>query len=289
MVKRQLDLFLELGKVRISSLATVSMIAGYILAHGGVSWRLLGMIAGVFLIACGSSVINHIQDRKIDGRMARTNGRPLPSGRVGIRDASVLAVLCIAAGSAVILAVSTPAAVLLGWLAIAWYNGVYTPLKRYTAFAAVPGGVVGAIPPVIGWAAGGGAPDDPRILAVAVFFFLWQVPHFWLLLLFSCGRDYERAGLPSLTRIFSFEQIARITFVWILATAVACLAIPLFGVMHTAWVSLGLVAAGLWIVLRSRNILFHPAGVGTFRLAFRQINLYVFWVISLLAVDGILG
>ena len=65
------------------------------------------------------------------------------------------------------------------------YNGVYTPLKRVSAFAAIPGGVVGSLPPVIGWAAGGGSVTDARILAVAFFFFVWQVPHFWSRIVFT--------------------------------------------------------------------------------------------------------
>ena len=91
-----------------------------------------------------------------------------------------------------------PLAALLGLITVVWYNGIYTPLKRVTAFAAIPGGVVGAIPPVIGWVSGGGDPTDARIIVVAFFFFVWQVPHFWLLLM-RIGGDYERAGLPSLT------------------------------------------------------------------------------------------
>ncbi|MEE9270657.1 MAG: UbiA family prenyltransferase, partial [Candidatus Krumholzibacteria bacterium] len=165
----------------------------------------------------------------------------------------------------------------------------YTPLKRVTAFAAVPGGVVGAIPPVIGWVAGGGAVFEPRILAVAFFFFMWQVPHFWLLLLFAAGRDYEHVGLPSLTRIFALDQLARITFMWIFATAVTCLVIPLFGIRSNAWVNIGLLAAGLWLVVRTARILRRPSGAISFRLAFKHINLYVCWVISLLALNGIVG
>ena len=118
---------------------------------------------------------------------------------------------------------------------------------RERLLAAVPGGVVGAIPPVIGWVAGGGDPFDPRIASVAFFFFMWQVPHFWLLLIFSCGSDYERAGLPSLTRTFSVAQISRITFMWILGTVMASVLIPLFGLVDDPWVIAGFFAAGGWL------------------------------------------
>ncbi|MFQ5510457.1 MAG: protoheme IX farnesyltransferase [Candidatus Krumholzibacteriia bacterium] len=288
-MKKHMDLFLELGKVRISMLATISMITGYILAYGNVSVSLIFLVAGVFLLACGSATVNHLQDQSVDSRMQRTRGRPLPAGRVTRRYAWVVAVVSVCVGCALILAAGNATAALLGLAAIFWYNAVYTPLKRVTAFAAVPGGIVGAIPPVIGWTAGGGAVLDPRILAVAFFFFVWQVPHFWLLLLFTAGKDYERAGMPSLTRIFGLDQLARITFMWIFATAVTCLVIPLFGIILHAWVNIGLLGAGLWLVVRTAKILRRPASAISFRLAFRQINLYVCWVISLLAANGIVG
>jgi hypothetical protein len=91
---------------------------------------------------------------------------------------------------------------------VLWYNGVYTFLKRKSPFAAIPGAVIGAIPPAIGWICGKGALSfDPQILALSFFFFIWQVPHFWLLLL-NFGRDYEKAGFPSLTRIFNSASSA---------------------------------------------------------------------------------
>jgi protoheme IX farnesyltransferase len=285
---KHVGLMLELGKVRIASLATMSMITGFILAAGGVRVDMILPTIGVFMLACGSSALNQIQDRDLDGLMQRTMGRPLPSGRVGLVYAGLMSAFCLAAGSFLILVGSNLLAMELGLLAVCWYNLLYTPLKRVSAFAAVPGGVVGAIPPVIGWVAAGGYIFDPRILAVAFFFFIWQIPHFWLLLLFSCARDYEKAGLPSLTRYFSNEQLARITFMWILATAVTCLAIPLFGIIENLWINLGLALAGLWLVWRSARILRMPGGLGSFRLAFKHINMYVFWIISLLSLSGFL-
>ncbi len=287
-MKKHIGIFLELGKARISSLATVTMVAGYILAYGGVSWPLVLLTAGVFTLACGSSALNQLQERDIDRRMKRTMGRPLPSGTVTPRYAFVTAVICLAAGSLAILASSNFTATALGLLTVFWYNGIYTPLKRVTAFAAVAGGVVGAIPPVIGWVAGGGSPTDPRILALAVFFFMWQIPHFWLLLLFTAGDDYEKAGLPSLTKVFSFEQVARISFMWIFGTAIVCVAVPLFGITEAGWVNVGLFVAGVWLVWRSARILRATTGVVAFRHAFNRVNVYALWVVSLLSIGGML-
>ena len=287
-MKKHVSLFLELGKVRISVLATISMITGYILAYHGVSWHLAVLTIGVFLIACGSATINQIQERDIDARMLRTQGRPLPTGRIGPRYAWTVAIASVVFGSVLILAAANMTAMVLGLLTVFWYNCVYTPLKRLTAFAAVPGGVVGAIPPVIGWVAGGGHVFDPGILAVAFFFFIWQVPHFWLLLLYSGGKDYERAGLPSLTSIFTVDQLARITFVWIVATVVTCLVMPLYGIVSNPWISAGLVAAGVGLVWRSKYMVRSPLQVLGLRAAFKQINLYVFYVIMLLSINAVI-
>jgi len=287
-MRRHARTLLETGKVRISSLATITMIAGYVLARGEVTWPLAAVTVGVFLVAFGSSGLNQIQERDVDAIMERTCGRPLPSRRSSLTYAVAVSVLCLVSGALVVLAGSNAAAMGLALAAAAWYNGVYTPLKRVTAFAAVFGGVVGAIPPVIGWVAGGGWALDARILAVAFFFFMWQVPHFWLFLLSSCGEDYEKAGLPSMTRTFSSEQISRITFMWIIGTAAACLMMPLFGVIDEPWVNVGFLAAGVWIVWRSVRILHASCGDTGFQHAFKRINQYACIVVSLLSLAGLL-
>ena len=130
------------------------------------------------------------------------------------------------------------------------YNGVYTPLKRVTPFAALPGSFIGALPPVVGWVAAGGYLSDPTMHLVAFFFFLWQIPHFWLLLLFY-EKDYADGGMPSLFDRFDRRQIVRLTFLWIAAVCVAALMIPLaalFDHKPAAWV---IAAAGLVVIVRA--------------------------------------
>jgi heme o synthase len=104
-------------------------------------------------------------------------------------------------------------------LNLIWYNGIYTPLKKINPLAIIPGSLVGSIPPAVGWTAAGGNILDPQIIILSFFFFIWQIPHFWLLLLIF-GKDYENAGFPTLMQIFSSDQLARITFIWIVATVV---------------------------------------------------------------------
>ncbi len=281
-MKQALRILVELSKVRIACLSTLSAATGFMLAWRGVAPAMLPMLAGVFLLACGAGALNQAQEGDIDALMKRTQRRPIPSGRIRAREAALVACALIAAGSA-LLAVNTTA-MLLGFVTILWYNGVYTPLKRVSAFAAIPGGVVGAIPPVIGWVSAGGAATDPRIIAVAFFFFVWQVPHFWLLLL-RIGGEYERAGLPTLTRMFTRPQFARIIYVWMIATAVACVSMPLFGVSSALWTQAGLIISSLWLGWHATQMVRTNGD----RLAFHHINLYALLVISLLSLSGLVG
>lgn len=281
-LRRMIGIAVELSKVRIAVLSTASAVAGYVLAAGHFSAAMVVPLAGVFLLACGAGALNQYQERDIDALMRRTCRRPLPTRRITGRAALAVALGLAAAGLACLAA--DPRAALLGVMALVWYNGVYTPLKRVTAFAAIPGGVVGAIPPVIGWVAGGGAVLDPRIAAVAFFFFLWQVPHFWLLLM-RFGDDYARAGLPALTTLFDRRQLSRITYVWMLATAVSCMLIPVFGAAGPWWAGAALVGASLWLGWQATTMV---RTQGTMA-AFRQINVYALLVISVLACSALAG
>jgi protoheme IX farnesyltransferase len=178
---------------------------------------------------------------------------------------------------------SNRVALALGLFAVFWYNGVYTPLKTRTAFAVIPGAFIGAMPPAIGWFSGGGGLNS-QILVLSFFFFIWQVPHFWILLL-NFRRDYEKVGIPALTRIFPPAQFSRIIFVWIFATAVACLMIPLFGIVESQAIIGGLMITGAWLIWKAGKFLISHNHPGSFKLAFYTINQYILLVMVLLTLD----
>ncbi len=280
-------LLLSLGKMRISLLATLTAATGSLLATGEVSIRMFVPAAAVFLLACGACGLNQYQERETDAFMERTRNRPLPSGKLHPSSALLISSGFIFAGTFTLFRGVGFWGGILGLFAIIWYNGIYTYLKRKTAFAAVPGALVGAIPPVLGWVSGGGSLIDPRIWIVALFFFIWQVPHFWLLLLFW-EMDYEKGGFPLLTRILTSEQLRRITFMWITATAVTCMMMPVFGIVESLVIKGGIFGAGVWLVLRSFRILTahdHEFHVGS---SFRTINTYVLLIMLLLTLDKLL-
>jgi protoheme IX farnesyltransferase len=286
-MKHWVKIILELTKFRIALFAAFSTSAGFILAKQGLSSDMMTAVLGVFFLACGSCALNQYQERFRDRLMERTQGRPIPSQRLDPATALKIAFFLLFLGAFTLLKGSNGIAFALGALALFWYNGLYTLLKRKTAFAVIPGAMVGVIPPLLGWVHGGGRLFDPQILAVALFFFIWQVPHFWLLLL-DFGKDYERAGFPSLTRIFTPPQLRRITFTWVFATAVACLMIPLFGLVNFYGVRMGFLVAGFWLVWKAFMLLRSHHSEFSLRPTFNSINAYVLLVMFLLAMDHLL-
>jgi protoheme IX farnesyltransferase len=286
-MKKWIAIILQLTKFRIALFAAFSTSAGFILAKQGFSNAMMTAVLGVFFLACGSCALNEYQERHTDRLMERTRGRPIPSQRLNAATALKIAVFLLSLGAMVLLKGANGIVLGLGVLAIFWYNGLYTFLKRKTAFAVIPGALVGAIPPLLGWVHGGGHPFDPQILALAFFFFIWQIPHFWLLLL-NYGRDYEKAGFPSLTRIFTPAQLRRITFTWVFATAVACLMIPLFGLVSFYAVQVSFLIAGIWLVWKALMLLRSCHSEFSLRLTFNAINAYVLLVMFLLTLDHLL-
>lgn len=226
-MKSTLKIIIELGKVRISLPIALSALTGYSLYAGKIGSEGWLLALGVFFMACSSSALNHWQERGIDAKMPRTKNRPIPSGRISAAGALAIAGMFAMTGSLVLFLFSNAIALFFSWLTLFFYNLVYTPLKKVTAFAVIPGSMVGALPPMIGWAGAGGHPLSEVILLVATFFFIGQIPHFWLLLLLF-GDQYKLAGLPSLNQIFSPIQIQRITYAWVLTTIASALLVIFF-------------------------------------------------------------
>lgn len=293
-IQKHIELIYELGKVRITFFVAFSTSVGFILHSAKFEWSMILPALGVFLLACGSSALNHYQERISDALMDRTKGRPIPSGRASAKYTIFVALLLSISGLGIIYFSSNVAAALLGVVALIWYNVIYTPLKKKYALAVVPGSLIGAIPPTIGWAASGGNIFDMRILSLAMFFFIWQIPHFWLLLLLH-GKDYEKAGFPTLTKIFTNFQLGRITFVWIAALATSCMFIPFFNATASRISILILLALGILLMIETRGILFPKGWKATdyferiiFRKAFLRINLYVLAVAIIISLDKLL-
>jgi len=278
---------LELAKVKITVAVSLTTVTGYLLARGHFDTMMILPTLGIFILACGSSAINHYQERDRDALMERTRNRPIPSGRISANGALLFAFVLTILGSWMLSEGSGPLAMRLGLLALLWYNAIYTPLKRKTAFAVIPGAVIGAIPPLVGWVAGGASLIDTRAWIMAFFFFIWQVPHFWLLML-KYGKQYESAGYPSITRLYSEEQVKKVTFIWVFATAVSALMIPVFYLTESYLLLAGFLLASVWLIavfsrmLVKKNEPFNPMYY------FMRINYFVLAVIVMLSLQPFL-
>lgn len=192
--------YLELCKPRVVALMTVTAVIAMFLAAppGGLHWQVLVYGAlGITLSACSGGVINQLIDRHIDAVMARTQKRPLAAGRVQPWQAGLWAVLLIAAGMALLIALVNPLVAILSFSAMVGYAGVYTLfLKRATPQNIVIGGLAGAMPPLLGWTAVTGHIEAPGLL-LALIIYAWTPPHFWALAIHRHA-DYAKAKIPML-------------------------------------------------------------------------------------------
>lgn len=279
--------WLVLTKLPIAAASTLSALVVYILASGSLRPGLVPLFGGVLAAAMGASALNEWQERELDGRMARTRNRPLPAGRISPALAVFVALGLSASGTALLGFAFGATPALLCAAAVLWYNGLYTPLKRRSALAVVPGSVVGALPPAIGWTAAGGGLWDGPLQALALFFFLWQVPHFWLLL-FRYGGEYQEAGLPSFLRRLGEEGLRRATYSWLAVTAASVLFLPLFGAVRTPEAVAGLGVSALALGVGSAYLLFRRGQKGGARAAFGLLNLFVLAVLGCLLLEALM-
>ena len=278
-----IKLLLELSKFKISLLSALSALTGFILFTGNLSWKGGLLFTGVFLLASGACALNQYQERDMDILMNRTKVRPVPSGRLKARHALYISLILIFFG--LFFLFSDRNAFLISLFILFWYNFVYTPLKRKIFFASIPGALVGALTPAIGWEFGGGSLFDFQIMGITFFFFIWQIPHFWLSLL-NNRKDYEKSGFPSIIFLFTEEQLVRITFIWILSTAVACLLITLYTV-NSYIVNYFLFFATCLLIWKA--VIFLKKKDPGVLFAFRYINIYAALIIFLLTLDRLPG
>ena len=197
--KASLDDYLELTKPRVVALMILTSVIGMFLSVPGMvpfNALILGNI-GIALCAGSAAVINHVVDRKIDLKMARTLNRPVAKGRVQPRQALFFSAILGSAGMAILLIFINA---LTAWLTLAslfGYAVVYTSyLKRATPQNIVIGGLAGAVPPLLGWTAVTGEVHGHALLLVLIIF-AWTPPHFWALAVHRKD-EYAKAEIPML-------------------------------------------------------------------------------------------
>lgn len=189
--------FLALTKPRLNFLVVATTMAGYYLGSSRLDVpALVNTVVGTALVAGGASAFNQVAERDVDGLMWRTRGRPLPDGRMRASTASRFALALSVAGLCQLALGVNLLAAAVALVTLLTYALVYTPLKKRTSLSTLIGGVPGALPAVIGWAAARGTLSIEAWVLFGIVF-LWQMPHF-LAIAWLCRDDYARAGLPML-------------------------------------------------------------------------------------------
>jgi protoheme IX farnesyltransferase len=220
----RLQQYLQLTKPRVISLIVFCAVIGMFLATPGmVPLRIL--LAGTFgigLVAAAAAAVNCLIEQKIDAKMARTRGRPLPRGEVQSLETLLVSGVLGGAGLSLLYSAVNP---LTMWLTLATFVGyaiVYTVfLKPNTSQNIVIGGASGAMPPVLGWAAvTNSTPPEAWLLFLIIF--VWTPPHFWSLALYR-AKEYAAAGVPMLPVTHGAAYTRRHVFLYTIGLAIITL------------------------------------------------------------------
>ncbi len=279
--------YLKLGKFTISIPVALTGFLGYFLFKPLLDLDAGISVAGIFLLSMGSSALNQIQERHTDALMKRTVSRPIPAGTISLGKAILFSVASALSGTLLLVLTGYPLAAGIGVFTLLWYNLVYTPLKKLTAFAVLPGALIGALPPLIGWTAAGGDPLDMRIITVGFLLFVGQMPHYWLLLL-KIGNQFHEAGLPVITSLFDPKQIRNLSFVWIAATGVIVMMLPATPIIRNRVVSVVLIAAAVLFLVRMFRLTYRGELINHWKKAFITVNLFYLVIILVLIADRVI-
>jgi protoheme IX farnesyltransferase len=198
---RRIQTYLELMKPELTGLSVLTAVCGaYLASSGAVDVSILLWTAlGTTCVGGGAGALNQYFERQYDEQMKRTEKRPLPSRRLTPRSAFFFGMIVSMLGVIVLLVATNLLAAALAIATWILYLFLYTPMKRLTPWATVVGGVPGALPPMIGWAAVEGSLSPGAWVLFAILFF-WQMPHFYSLA-WMYRKDYARAGFRLLPAI----------------------------------------------------------------------------------------
>lgn len=237
-----------LTKPRIIELLLISTLPTMVLAQRGLPdiWLVLATLFGGALSAGSANAFNNVIDADIDRLMGRTSNRPLATGVVSKRTATIFAWLLGVISVSWLWLLVNPLAALLSLVAILFYVFVYTlGLKRRTPQNIVWGGAAGAVPPLIGWAAVTGSLDGAAWVLFLIVF-LWTPPHYWPLAM-RFKEDYRLADVPMLPSVASQRVVGRQIMLYALGyVAATLLLIPVaqLGIIYT----LVAVGTGVWFL-----------------------------------------
>lgn len=280
--------YYELTKPRIIFLLLIATAAAMVMAQRGIPapHLLIWTMLGGALASASAGALNCIYDRDIDGLMKRTRNRPLPAGRISIRNATIFAVTLGITSFAILLILINPLAAFLSLAGNVYYVVIYTMwLKRLTPLNIVIGGAAGALPPLVGWAAVTGSIGSPALGLFAVIF-LWTPPHFWSLALMT-ETDYHKANVPMLPNVSGQARTKREIVYYSIFLVVASLALYPLHVMGALYFAAAAVLGGIFLIDAIRT--WRDRGTTWARHLFRYSLVYLALMCVVMVIDRILA
>jgi protoheme IX farnesyltransferase len=248
--------YLELTKPKLTLLAVLTTMVAFYLGSQPLDIVLLfHTLLGTAMMGGGAAALNHVLERDVDSRMTRTRRRPIPSGRLAIRDGALFGVVLAGAGVVYLWAMVNPLTGVLALVAVLSYVIVYTPLKTRTPLCTVIGAVPGALPCMMGWTAARGQIGMEGLVLFAILF-VWQLPHF-LAIAWMYREDYAQAGLPMLPVVEpDGGSTIRQILIWSLALVPISMMPSLLGITTPTYffsafaLGLAFLAAGVLLAVR---------------------------------------
>ncbi|MCI5222904.1 MAG: hypothetical protein D3924_09585 [Candidatus Electrothrix sp. AR4] len=280
----QLRYSMQIAKLPLCLLVSFSSLFGFLYAAEAFSFQALLVFFAILFLSSGAASMNSYQERVQDALMRRTRNRPLVQKRLREKTAFLQAVVLLGAGLCMLLLFADYKAFLTGILAVVLYNYVYTQLKALTPYALLPGAICGALPPYIGWLAGGGEVFSLRAALPVLLLFFWQIPHFFLVLL-KHKEDYLSTRLPNLLRSLSEPTLRRLLLPWIGALSVTLQAFTVFP-MHSSLISRSLLSINALVLFGVFAVqLVGTAQEPNYRYLFRHLNCALFFMMLVVVLQ----
>jgi protoheme IX farnesyltransferase len=279
--------FIVLTKFILSFAVSLSALFAYIMAKGEVGIDMFVATLAVLLVAMGVSTLNQVQEYREDALMDRTKHRPIASGKLSPNAGLIIAATLVIISLLLIYNLIGMIGVNLFLFSFIWYNLFYTPLKKKSALAVVPGAILGVIPPAVGWLTAGRPLDEIEFYALGLFYFVWQVPHFWLLAMLH-DNAYKSAGYPTPMNLFGRETLKRLTYVWLILTIFSGLyLVDAFKTASTV-VNVLLIINMIFAFISSFSLLKQNFELKDTKILFMKINTAFLLTIILISIDQVL-
>lgn len=226
----------------------VSVAGGFLLASRGLVdvGLMVATLIGVALVVAGGCVVNNVIDRDIDARMARTAGRPMVTGAVGVPTAMTYGTALAGSGLLLLALTAGPLAATVAAFGLVIYVGPYSLwFKRRSPVSVLVGSLAGATPPVIGYCAVTGRLDSAAVI-LFLMFVLWQIPHSDAIAVLR-GKDYAAAGVPTYPFRHGIAATRQRMLVSIGAFGAASVALPFAGFTGLAYLCTAVACGGYWL------------------------------------------